>query len=103
MEPELENLQFSGVCSRVGQALSNGVRRCIQASDSGINRMDRFGNALGNLGTGIGKFGTGVAIAGATYHELYGKKENDFKPDPSSSPYHLIWKIEFINFIQSFI
>ena len=52
--------------------------------------MDRFGNALGNLGTGIGKFGTGVAIAGATYHELYGKKENDFRPDPSSSPYHLI-------------
>ena len=36
MEPELENLQFSGACSRFGQVLSNGMRRCMTATDNGI-------------------------------------------------------------------
>ena len=99
MEPQLENLQFSGACSRFGQVLSNGMKRCMQATDNGINRMDRFGGALGNLGTGIGKLGTGVAVGATAYHDIYGNKKNTHTVDLSATPYHLIWYIIFIDFI----
>ena len=36
METELENLQFSGACAKFGQALGNGMKRCMQATDNGI-------------------------------------------------------------------
>ena len=66
------------------------MNKCITATDNGIVRMDKFGNAMTSVGKGIGGLATGVGVASAVYHDIYGKPKLKFESDPSSSPYHLI-------------
>ena len=60
------------------------------ATDNGIVRMDKMGNALGSMGKGIGGLASGVGIAGAVYHDITNKDKSTIHVDLSDSPYHLI-------------
>ena len=45
----------------------------MTATDHGIQRIDKFGNAMTSLGKGVGGLATGVGVGYTVYHDIYGK------------------------------
>ena len=46
------------------------MKRCMVATDNGIQRIGKIGGAMMSLGKGVGGLGTGVAIAYKAYNHI---------------------------------